>query len=182
MNEFTAALRRLGAEVEPLRRRLPVVHRDENLLASTAYPPEGFGGLEVFYNSLDPFLWSWLLSLFALVFLAVAVGVFRKPLFWIGIGVLAAAQAITLFGFGLRGYITGLVPLTGMFETTVFVALCVAVLGLWFTLLPIVWPGWQLAWRLTSLPVGLKFSLHRQKNKATSAAQVESAPLPPSGG
>ena len=157
MNRFAAALRQFSAEVEPLRRSLPMLHRNENLLDSTAYPPEGFSRMEIFYNSMNPFFWSWLLSLIAFGFLASAVGVFRKPMFWLGIAVLAAGQAITLFGFGLRGYITGLVPLTGMFETTVFVALCVAVLGLWFALLPIIWPGWRLAWRLTSLPSNLKY-------------------------
>jgi ABC-type transport system involved in cytochrome c biogenesis permease subunit len=173
MNEFTAALRRLGAEVEPLRRRLPVLQKDEILLDSTAYPPEGFARLEVFYNSLNPFFWSWLLSLIALGCLALAVGVFRKPLFWLAVALLAAGQAITLLGFGLRAHITGLVPLTGMFETTVFVALCVAVLGLWFALLPIVWPGWQLAWRLTSLPGCLNYRTRLRKNHANPVVENE---------
>jgi ABC-type transport system involved in cytochrome c biogenesis permease subunit len=173
MDEFAAALRRFASEVEPLRRRLPILQKDEILLASTAYPPEGFARLEVFYNSLNPFFWSWLLSLIALVCLALAVGVFRKPLFWLGVAMLAAGQAITLLGFGLRGYITGLVPLTGMFETTVFVALCVAVLGLWFALLPIVWPGWQLAWRLTSLPACLNYRTRLRKNQANPVAENE---------
>ena len=173
MSRFGEALRRLGTDVEPLRSRLPMVHRDEALLASTAYPPEGFSRWEVFYNSLDPFFWSWLLSLFALVFLALAVGIFRKTVFWLGISLMAAGQAITLFGFALRGYITGLVPLTGMFETTVFVALCVAVLGLWFALLPIVWPGWQMAWRLTALPAGLNIASRRGKNAADCDDCVE---------
>jgi ABC-type transport system involved in cytochrome c biogenesis permease subunit len=173
MNEFATALRGFASEVEPLRRRLPILQKDEILLASTAYPSEGFARLEVFYNSLNPFFWSWLLSLIALVCLALAAGVFRKPLFWLGVALLAAGQAITLLGFGLRGYITGLVPLTGMFETTVFVALCVAVLGLWFAMLPIVWPGWQLAWRLTSLPACLNYWTRLRKNHANPVAENE---------
>lgn len=173
MNQFAASLRQFGAEVEPLRRQLPILHRDETLLAATAYPPEGFSQTEVFYNSLDPFFWSWLLSLIALGFLALAVGVFRKPLFWPGIAVLAAGQAVTIFGFALRGYITGLVPLTGMFETTVFVALCVAVLGLWFALLPIVRPGWLLAWRLTALPSSLNILARKQKDHASRASEAD---------
>jgi ABC-type transport system involved in cytochrome c biogenesis permease subunit len=157
MNQFASALRGFAAEIEPLRRALPTLHEDETLLASTAYPREDFGKLEVFYNSLNPFFWSWLLSLVSLVLLALAVGVFRKTLFWPGVVLLAAGQAITILGFCLRGFITGLVPLTGMFETTVFVALCVGVLGLWFALLPIIMPGWRTAWSSTSLPARLCF-------------------------
>ncbi len=50
-------------------------------------------------------------------------GRWQRPLFWLGVAVLVAAQALTAAGMALRGYITGLVPLTGMFETVVFVAL-----------------------------------------------------------
>ena len=105
----------------------------------TAYPPPGSTDVEVFYNRLDPFFWSWVVSLAATLCLLLAVGRARKPMFWLGVAVLVAAQAFTAAGLGLRGYITGLVPLTGMFETVVFVALYAGLLGLWFTLKPLLW-------------------------------------------
>jgi len=152
MQTLAAALRTLGDKVTPLREKLPIQHKDESVLAQTAYPPPGFTRLELFYNRLDPFFWSWLISLMAMVCLALSFGVVRKPMFWLGLAVLVGAQALTISGFALRMYVTGLVPMTGMFETVVFAALCVALLGLWFTLLPLTWPGLKAAWRLTAAP------------------------------
>ena len=93
--------------------------------------------MEVFYNRLDPFFWSWVVSLAATLCLAAGRRRWQEPMFWLGVAVLMSAQAFTAAGLGLRRYITGLVPLTGMFETVVFVALYAAVLGLWFALLPL---------------------------------------------
>ncbi len=153
MNEFAAAVRVLGEKVTGLRPEIPIRRSDAELLAATAYPPPGFARVEVFYNRLNPFFWSWLVALGALLCLAVSFGVIRTPMFWGGIALMLFAQAMIVVGFALRTYITGLVPLTGMFETVVFVALCVAMLGVWFTLLPLNWPGLSAAWRLTAVPL-----------------------------
>ena len=140
MDRFAEAVRSLGEQIEPLRQKLAVQHRDQDLIDATAYPPPGSTDVEVFYNRLDPFFWSWVVSLAATLCLLAAVGPVRRPMFWLGVAVLVFAQAFTAVGLGLRGYITGLVPLTGMFETVVFVALYAALLGLWFALLPLFWP------------------------------------------
>ncbi len=113
----------------------------------TAYPPPGATDAEVFYNRFDPFFWSWVVSLAATVCLLSAVGALRRSMFWLGVALLLVAQAFTAAGLGLRGYVTGLVPLTGMFETVVFVALYAALLGLWFALLPLCWSSGQTAVR-----------------------------------
>ena len=146
MSRFVAGVRTLGGQIEPLREKLPIRHRDHELIDVTAYPPLGATDVEVSYNRLDPFFWSWVVSLAATVCLLFAVGRLQRPLFWLGVIVLTVAQVLTVVGLGLRGYVTGLVPLTGMFETVVFVALSVAIFGLWFTLLPLFWPGLQVAW------------------------------------
>ncbi len=135
--DFAHAVLMLGRRIEPLRERLPLESRDDDVLRATAYPPSGSTSAEVFYNRLNPFFWAWMVSLAATIFLLSAVGRFRRPMFWIGVAVLLAAEAFTTAGLGLRGYITGLVPLTGMFETVVFVALYAALLGLWFGLKPL---------------------------------------------
>ena len=137
MDRFAQSLRDLAAKIDLLRARLPIQHRDQELMAATAYPPPGSTNAEVFYNRLDPFFWSWIVSLAATLCLLLAVGKWQKPMFWLGITVLLAAQCFTATGMGLRGYISGLVPLTGMFETVVFVALYAALVGLWFTLKPL---------------------------------------------
>ena len=78
-----------------------------------------------------------------------AVGKCRRAMFWLGLALLLLAQAITAVGLCLRMYVTGTVPLTGMFETVVFVAFCVALLAVAFTLRPLVGPGLQSAWQMT---------------------------------
>ncbi len=153
MDQFAAALRRLGEAVEPARRQLALAHRDELLLEATAYPPPGATDIEVFYNRLDPFYWSWLIDLAAVLCLAASIGVLRKGLFGLGVAVLVAAQAMVLVGLGLRWKITGLVPLTGMFETVVFMGLGTALLGIWFVFSPLLWPGLRAGWRLAAVPL-----------------------------
>ena len=123
MECFADSLRTLAQKIEPLRQQLPILHRDRELIEATAYPPVGSTAAEVFCNRFDPFFWSWAVSLAATLCLLLAVGRWRGPLFWLGAAVLVAGQAIGIVGMGLRGYITGLAPLTGMFETVEFVAL-----------------------------------------------------------
>jgi ABC-type transport system involved in cytochrome c biogenesis permease subunit len=141
MDRFAEAVRTLAEQIEPLRAKLPIQHSDRELIAVTAYPSPGSTDAEVFYNRFDPFFWSWVVSLAATLCLLLAIGPVRRSMFWIGVMLLLVAQAFTAAGLGLRGYVTGLVPLTGMFETVVFVALYAALLGLWFALLPLWWPS-----------------------------------------
>jgi hypothetical protein len=152
MDRFVAAVPALGQRIEPLREKLDIRKRDAALIAATAYPPAGSTRVEVHYNQLDPFGWSWLLNFAALCCLALSLGVARKPMFWLGLGILVGGQIMTAYGFALRTYITTWAPVTGMFETVVFVGLVVAMLGVWFTLLPLVRPGLRSSWRLTAAP------------------------------
>ena len=135
---LAAALGELGRAVEPLRNALVMQEKDDELIRVTAYPPPGSTDAEVFYNRLDPFFWSWVASLIAVVGLAASLVALRKPMFWLGMLWLLAADALIVAGFMLRMEITGWAPVTNMFETIVFVALSAAVLGMWFTLLPLV--------------------------------------------
>ncbi len=151
MDRFSAAVRTLGEAVEPLRVKLPLRERDEDLIAATAYPVFGATDLEVTYNELDPFLWTWVLSLGAAICLACTFAA-RRTLFWLGILLLVAGQAMTVAGLAMRVAITGRAPVTSMFETIIFVALVVAVLGLCFALVPLVTHGVRCAWRLTAIP------------------------------
>ena len=154
LDEYAASVRELGQRIDPLREKLPIKHRDEALLAATAYPPPGHTSAELLYNRSDPFFWSWLTNVLALLCFALSFGVIRKPMFWLGIVVLLLAQLITCCGFGFRSYITGWAPVTNMFETVVFTGLVVAVLGLWFALFPLLGEGLNSAWRLAALPFG----------------------------
>ncbi|MEN6407276.1 MAG: cytochrome c biogenesis protein CcsA [Thermoguttaceae bacterium] len=135
--QFADAVESLGRAVEPARQRLTIHDRDPQLLADTAYPKPGATGRELFYNRLDPFHWAWTVSLASLIVLLLAVGPWRRTLFWAGVGLTIIAQGFTALGLALRGLILGLVPLTGMFETVVFVALYAGLLGVWYALEPL---------------------------------------------
>ena len=155
MIRFAVAVRNLGEAVEPIRHALDVPGDEDDrqrLLAKTAYPPPGYHWAELHYNWLQPFLWSWVVCLVAGVCTAVSYGFLRKAMFWMGVAVLIAAQGIIVYGLTLRTYITGYVAVTNMFETVVFVAYTVALFGVWFAVLPLLWPGMVAAWRLTAFP------------------------------
>jgi ABC-type transport system involved in cytochrome c biogenesis permease subunit len=137
MDRFAKTVRDLGCTVEPMRERLRIQHPDQDALDATAYPPLGSTDLEVFYNRLNPFFWSWVVSLPATICLLLAFGRRQRLMFWLGMLILVIAVAFASLGMAMRGCIMGLVPLTGMFETVVFVALYAALLGLWYTLKPL---------------------------------------------
>lgn len=151
MQQFVEQVRAFGEAMQPLREELPIRNRDQALLDGTAYPAPGAIRAELLYDRLAPFFWSWTISLAAVVCLCFSWGKQTKFMFWLGAIVLVVAQAFTVTGFALRMIVTGLVPLTGMFETVVFVALGVAVLGLAFTIQPLLQAGSREAWRFTSL-------------------------------
>ncbi len=132
VNRFADAVRALAERIEPLRQGLPCLLADQDVIDATVYPPPGSTDAEVFYNKLNPFFWAWVVSLAATICLLVAVGRIERPMFWLGMALLITAQAFTATGLALRGFITELVPLTGMFETVVFVALYAALLGAWY--------------------------------------------------
>src|SRR5208283_573087 len=93
--------------------------------------------VEVLYNRIDPFYWAWAACLLAVVWLAASLAVFRKAAFWLGAAALAGGMAMIVLGFSLRVAITRWAPVTNMFETIVFVALCVGLLGMWFATRPL---------------------------------------------
>jgi len=149
---FAAALRRLGDDVEPLRRGLAVERIDPDVLAHTSYPPSGSTLREVRYNGSDPFRMSWVLSLAALGAFAVAFGAARGAMFWLGVGLLVAELAWTSWAFANRVAITGWAPVTNMYETVIYVPFFLSLLGLCFLVAPACARGVRDAWRLTAVP------------------------------
>jgi ABC-type transport system involved in cytochrome c biogenesis permease subunit len=180
LERFAVAVRALGEGVEPLRQSLPIRHKkaatagragsgtaggapsatdgrgfvtpDEALLAATRYPPAGTTDLEVLYNRVEPFMWTWILSLAGTAGFSLALGRYRTLMFWLAMLLVSAGQGFAIFGLAVRTAITGRAPVTNMFETVVFVALVVALLGLWFTLLPLTGRGLRAAWQWAAVP------------------------------
>jgi ABC-type transport system involved in cytochrome c biogenesis permease subunit len=159
VKEFRGQLSTLGRGVEARRRELvaatlPKESIDESLIEYTKYPQSAKTlDLEVHYNELRPFGWSFVISMIALIAFAMAFGRLRAPMFWVGVAILVALVFWTAYGFYLRVSITGWAPVTNMWETIVFVPWVVCVLGLWFLALPITGPGFRDAWRMTALPL-----------------------------
>jgi ABC-type transport system involved in cytochrome c biogenesis permease subunit len=152
MQSFSDALRSVGEAVEPLRAKLPIADRDEDLIAYTAYPPAGSTHIEAAFNRLEPFMWSWVFSLAALACFALSFGVARRPMFWAGMFVVGVGLAWTICGFAMRIAITRWAPVTNMYETVIYVPTFALLLGVWFTMIPMVWPGLTAAWRWTAIP------------------------------
>lgn len=77
--------------------------------------------IEVMYNELQPFMWSWIF--YALSFILVLLGVFlkNKILNLLGWGVLSLAFLTHTFGFFMRVYLAGRPPVSNMYETVIWV-------------------------------------------------------------
>ncbi|QGJ71521.1 putative cytochrome C-type biogenesis protein [Planctomycetales bacterium 10988] len=153
LSAFVSSIRYLGTSVDDMRADLDLKDRDEALLAATAYPPTDAMALEVHYNHFDPFGKSWMISGLALLCFCLAFGVMRKWMFWAALTVMTVGMAICIYGFAIRVAITGWAPVTNMYETVIYVALCVSIMGAWFILSPLTTDGLRLAWRLTAVPL-----------------------------
>jgi ABC-type transport system involved in cytochrome c biogenesis permease subunit len=152
MRQFAGGVRAISEAIEPQRAELPIIERDKILLAKTAYPRAFSTDAEVFYNKVDPFHWAWIASLATAGILFLSFVALRKPLFWLGITTMLGAVGLLAGGFAIRIYITHWAPVTSMFETMVWVSMCVALLTLWANFLPLLGPTSKTAWSWTAIP------------------------------
>ncbi len=151
--DFGSSLQRLAGDIERKMVTLPSVKEfDEELLGYIAYPESGWTKMEVYYNRLDPFKWSWILSFAAMVAFALAFGAARALMVWTGIFLLVGTIAVSCYGFGLRVAITQFAPVTNMYETMIYVGSFVSLLGLWFLTAPLTWESIKLGWKLAAVP------------------------------
>ncbi|MCA9094121.1 MAG: cytochrome c biogenesis protein CcsA [Planctomycetaceae bacterium] len=160
-----------GPELQNFYKPLPL---DETQMAITAYPPPGALDLEIRYNSLQPFYLScWFYGLASLPLLAAwllgmarsGMGNWSRSLYIIGLGVTTAAMLFATYGFALRIMIAGRPPVTNMYETVIWVSYVVSCLGLWFGILPLIWPGLEWSWRLTAIPGSWEVSPHNAEDE-----------------
>ncbi len=88
------------------------------------YPSERDMKVEVTYNDLHPFKWSWIFYLLAAIFfLFYVMGAKVRPwLYKSGWGLLLAGFFMHCLGFGLRIYITGRPPVSNMYESVIWVS------------------------------------------------------------
>lgn len=79
--------------------------------------------IEVFYNDVDVFQWSWVLYLFAGLFLLIPwLSKEPKPFFLkAGFGLAVSAFMLHTLGFAIRIYLIGRPPVSNMYETVLWV-------------------------------------------------------------
>lgn len=125
----------------------------ERQMSFSAYPGPDATQIEMLYNRQKPFERAWIIFLVALFVLALSMIVkFPKAVYSVGIVLSVGAIIYSTWGFALRVMISGRAPVTDMYETVIWVAYTVAILGLIFGLLPMFGPGLSWSWRLTGLP------------------------------
>ncbi|MDR1053077.1 MAG: hypothetical protein LBL39_02785, partial [Planctomycetaceae bacterium] len=97
----------------------------------------------------------------------------EEVVLWVGVGFLMFSIIVALIGGMLRAWISGWAPVTNMYETVILMAVSAAVLGIWYTLYPLVQPAISLAWRYTEFPnlsqLGFLFGKGNSSDSANNA-------------
>ena len=90
--------------------------------------------VELHYNKLNPFRWSWVFYLLGFLFLFLYFLFRKKTLFYIALSVFASAFCLQGYGMALRSFIMGRPPVTNMYETVIWVPWVAVILGalLWW--------------------------------------------------
>lgn len=99
-----------------------------------AYPAARTIRLEVIYNRWVPFRFAWVFTLLAALALLLDRGTSWRGFRWVGWGACGAGLAAMSAGFVMRMLISGRAPVTNMYESVIYLALGVTVLGLLFEL------------------------------------------------
>ncbi len=97
--------------------------------ARGSYPTAAKINWEIACNHWVPFRCAWILMLCATLSLLLAIRTTKKPFYRAGCLAFAAGLLAVLAGFGMRTIITGSVPVGNMYESVIFAAAGVALLG-----------------------------------------------------
>lgn len=97
----------------------------------------------------------------------------EEYMLWIGLLLLGISVLVTFFGGAMRAWISGWAPVTNMYETIVFLAFSASLLGLWYSLYPILYPAFSLAWRYADFPSPGDWSKIFQRRAKNSEAEIE---------
>lgn len=90
-------------------------------LGPEVYPAESTLALELHYNRLRPFHWSWLVYALAFVLLVSSVVTGKRGARVGGIAALAAGLFLHTYGFVVRCLVSGRPPVTNMYESVIWV-------------------------------------------------------------
>lgn len=105
------------------------------VVGGSNYPPVSEMNMEVHYQKLKPFFWTWVLYLTAALFFALSYLVKMPTISRIGYGFFGLAFIFHTYGFILRCIITHRPPVSNMYETVVWVGWGVVLFSLIFSVL-----------------------------------------------
>lgn len=129
----------------------------ERQISFSEYPGMDSTSVELKYNRAKPFERAWIFFLIATIVVLLSYVTRATRLVYLG-GIALGFFAIvySAWGFMLRIQIAGRAPVTNMYETVVWVAFVVAVLGTVFALSPVYGSGLAWSWKLCGLPIQLR--------------------------
>lgn len=78
--------------------------------------------LELLFNKVKPFMWSWVLMLFSLLFFCLSLGFNWRSLYVLGFTFFGISLCFQAFGFFTRVTISGRPPVANLYETVIWVA------------------------------------------------------------
>ncbi|MCB0379327.1 MAG: cytochrome c biogenesis protein CcsA [Bdellovibrionales bacterium] len=106
----------------------------EKASAGGQYPQATKMLREVHYQTLHPFLWTWIFYLMAAIFVGLSYLFLQKLFYFVGWASALFGFLMHTYGFILRVQITGRPPVANMYETVVWVGWGVALFAGIFTL------------------------------------------------
>lgn len=83
--------------------------------------PERDLKVEVHYNKLHPFMWSWVMYLLSVILFYIAFIMKNSKAYVAGLAVMVLGFIMHTYGFGLRVFLTGRPPVSNMYETVIWV-------------------------------------------------------------
>lgn len=122
---------------EPPKGGTPTQARSDVFAAAAAagenvlpYPGVSTIPLEIEFNRWQPFLWSWITMLAALILLALSLGIGGRVAYRLGIIVYLISLGIQTVGFAVRIAISSRAPVSNMYESVIFAAFMAACFAL----------------------------------------------------
>ena len=99
-----------------------------------SYPKQSIIDLELVYNTWPPYTFAWVFAVASFFCALRSMAVPGKPLYAAAIACSVACLLSILVGFGMRGVITGWIPVTNMYDSVIFMSLGTVIFGLIFEL------------------------------------------------
>jgi cytochrome c-type biogenesis protein CcsB len=91
--------------------------------------------LEVQFNAVKPFEWTWIIQATAFVLMGLSLLLGARLLYWPGFALFVAGILMSVYGFTMRCLIAGRPPVSNMYESLIWVTFGMTVFALIFELI-----------------------------------------------